>query len=751
MADKTKQARGAEFRLSIEAIPTPVAVMDDRCAVLAANAAFRQLVGDFETAGRSVREVLERAGADAGASAVFHVQRAGAERSFEVTVRPYEGARIAFFTEVADARVSLEQLRMAEAARAQLMHDAEIGLWRYDPDRDVYSFSNELSLGYDDAGAPLPTATLQLIQHEDDRELDTEIRQRITREGGSAESEMRYLGADGSWTHLRVLYRAGPRRPSGLYEMFGVSLSITALAKARDEAAAIASRLGLALKASRSGVFEFDYQTRQFWASPEFATLVGQEGMDRAAEDSALMFHPDDRASVAQLRRRALAGPGAEPIDVRLLLPDGDCWVRLYFEVEHAPDGRPVRGVGLMIDIDEGKRQEIAVSVARIAAEVATIAKSDFLASVSHEIRTPMNGIVGVLNLLKQEQLSDNGRQLLDEALGCTGMLSQLINDVLDFSKIEAGRLELNPEPADPAAIVDSVVSLLRPQAEAKALSLTCVAPDDIGWASIDPVRLRQCLFNVIGNAVKFTETGGVTVRLSVVGEGEPGARRLRCEVEDTGIGVSAGARTRLFDRFQQAEGGTTRRFGGTGLGLAISRQLARMMGGDLDFWSHEGVGSTFWFEVAAPRVAAPDAADEDEADEAPLQGLSVLVVDDNRVNRLVAVKSLEALGATAVAAESGADAIAAVQASAFDLILMDINMPGMDGMEATRRIRGLGSGATIPVIALTADVMRHQHQAYLAAGMDGVVPKPFSPAQLLAEVLRLASAEPGSVATAVA
>jgi signal transduction histidine kinase len=418
--------------------------------------------------------------------------------------------------------------------------------------------------------------------------------------------------------------------------------------------------------------------------------------------------------------------------------PDGPRWMKLYFEVEHTPDGRPRRGVGLMIDIDDSKRQELAVGEARRAAEAATEAKSDFLASVSHEIRTPMNGIVGVLNLLKRENLTADGRQLLDEALGCTEMLSQLINDVLDFSKIEAGRLDLSPATVDPVAITESVLNLIRPQAADKGLYLRARFSEGLDWAEIDPVRLRQCLFNIIGNAVKFTEQGGVEVRLSCLGDGA--ARRLRCEVEDTGIGVPESARSSLFDRFQQVDGGSTRRFGGTGLGLAISRQLTRMMGGDLDYASREGEGSTFWFEIAAPAALAPAAEAADDAANAPLSGLKVLVVDDNRVNRLVGVKSLAAMGADAEAVDSGAAAIEAVGTTPFDLILMDVNMPGMDGLEATRRIRGLGTAAAaIPILALTADVMRHQHAAYLAAGMNGVVPKPFSPAQLLMEVARLA------------
>src|SRR5258706_4363700 len=205
--------------------------------------------------------------------------------------------------------------------------------------------------------------------------------------------------------------------------------------------------------------------------------------------------------------------------------------MRVYWLTRSSDDGSPVSGVGLLLDIDEQKRQELALTEARQLAESATASKSSFLASVSHKIRTPMNGIGGVLNLLKREGLSSEGRDLLGEALACSDMLSQLIDDVLDFSKMEAGKLEVTPVPTDPAAVMGSVVALLHPQADAKNLYLRASA-EPVGWLNIDPVRLRQCLFNVIGNAVKFTESGGVEVRMRLGGdETNP---RLRCEVEDT-------------------------------------------------------------------------------------------------------------------------------------------------------------------------------------------------------------------------
>ena len=488
-------------------------------------------------------------------------------------------------------------------------------------------------------------------------------------------------------------------------------------------------------------LWRFDPERRLYDMDADLSRPIGASDspLVEAATAVAAIIHPEDSERVSKAFRRSVARGEPGGAEYRHQLPDGR-WARCRVAWRGI---RPTASgawqmIGVTQDVTELADARDAALREQRAAQAAAAAKAEFLANMSHEIRTPMNGVLGVLHLLKGEALSSDGRRLLDEALACGAMLATLLNDVVDFSKVEAGRLELAPEALNPEAALEGVANLLRPQAEARGLWLRTLIAPGVGWVSVDPVRLRQMLFNLIGNAVKFTLDGGVEVRLTATGGGPQ--KRLRVEIEDTGIGISQEAQVSLFQRFHQADSSTTRRFGGSGLGLVITRRLAELMDGQVGLRSQAGEGSTFWFEIAAP-LAEPDIAPEPEAPaEGWLNGMKILIVEDNPTNRLIASRMLESLGAKVETANDGAEGVQAAARSAFDLILMDVQMPVMDGVEATRAIRRLAAPAgDTPIVAMTANVFTHQQQSYREAGMTGAVSKPLSPARLLAEINRIA------------
>ncbi|MGZ3404243.1 MAG: ATP-binding protein, partial [Phenylobacterium sp.] len=635
--------------------------------------------------------------------------------------------------------------------RRQLSESAGIGAWTFEPLENRIEWSTDLQnlsgLGPDDIGTP---EQFYKFIHPGDRKRTLELMAHGVRTGEGATLEHR-MKVNGRWTSWRATFRTEPRE-GGVYALKGISENITELANARDaarrgelkmkkarlQAQQNAQRLAVALEAAEAGAYEIDHVNKTFWASPEFVKLTGQ---DNATYEDAIQlrfpgFHPDDLDHVRDSFRALHTGRGRSgTFEVRIVRPDGETrWVRVSHHLKVGRGGRWLKAVGLIQDFDERKRQEIALLEAQRAAEAASEAKAAFLANMSHEIRTPMNGVMGVLHLLKSEPLSEGGRHMLDEALSCGQMLAELLNDVIDFSKIEAGRLELAYEPVDPQGLAEGVLRLLKPIADGKGLAMLLEAAPELGWVKADPVRLRQALFNLVGNAVKFTERGSVKVKCFA-----PRPGRLRFEVIDSGVGIPAEAQARIFQRFDQGDASTTRRFGGSGLGLAITQKLAEMMAGEVGFVSEEGLGSTFWFEIAAePAQAVAATADVLEP---VLEGLRILVVEDNATNRMIATKLLESLGAEVETAADGYLGVEAAERGDFHLILMDVQMPGIDGLEAARRIRALGGAAAeTPIVALTANVLAHQRRAYLDAGMDGVVGKPISPGVLLREIARLGS-----------
>jgi PAS domain S-box-containing protein len=663
-----------------------------------------------------------------------------------------DGRHIGNMRDISAERAYREEVEEARRTRKTLGAAAGIGMWEYDPVSDRIWWSDEILelMGFDPAEPWTPERFLTRV-HPADRAPTWSAMAQAVAAGEPVRLEHR-IWARTRWITMRVTVRT-EKIAEAVHRLKGISEDITELAVARDaarrgeqqmkkarrEAQALASRLKLALEAAEAGVYEIDHVRKTFWASPEFDRITGQTDAtyERATELRFPGFHPDDlphvRASFRALHRGDKKS--GECFEARILRPDGtERWVRVYHHLKVSKGGRWLKAAGLVQDCDVTKRQELALKEAQLAAEAAAEAKASFVANMSHEIRTPLNGVMGVLHLLAEERLSADGRDLLQEALSCGQMLAELLNDVIDFSKIEAGRLELASEPLDPCALLRGVVRLLEPQARAKGLDVIVEADCAIGWVRSDPVRLRQALFNLIGNAVKFTEAGHVAVRCRRVG-----LDVLRFEVEDTGVGIPETAQGRLFERFNQADASTTRKFGGSGLGLAITRRLAELMHGQVGFTSAEGRGSTFWIEVRAEGAARP--AELAPAAMALLEGVRILVVEDNPTNRLIATKLLENLGAEVETAGDGYLGVEAAARGGFDLVLMDIQMPGIDGVEAARRIRALGGApAATPIVALTANVLSHQRQAYLDAGMDGVVGKPISPPDLLREIAAAAA-----------
>jgi signal transduction histidine kinase/ActR/RegA family two-component response regulator len=637
-------------------------------------------------------------------------------------------------------------LRAANRLLVMAEEMAHVGHYRLDLVGNEVFWSDEVYRTYDRPTTSAPTpAWVENAYHPADRERVLETIRATLADGRPFTLSTRIVRPDGTIRSVIAggqVERAADGRVVGL---FGILQDVTDIKNAERERAKLVERVLLATKAGKIGIWEWNAAAdRLEWDSAMFA-LYGLE--DRAAGPAYAEWmnciDPADRERCSAEIGRALRERGRFDIEFRANWPTGEVrYLRVMGTLPRDPDGGGSRMVGASWDITELRALADDLREEKERAVQANRAKSEFLARMSHEIRTPMNGIIGFTTLVLDGELSAEQRRYVALLRDAGRSLLAIINEILDFSKLEAGKIDLEHIPVSLNALVDGALSIVRGEALPKGIALRVdYAPDVPAWVCGDPTRLRQTLLNLLTNALKFTERGSIVV--SVQRERSRADDLIRFEIADTGIGIAPEAQHLLFSDFSQLEKSTTRRFGGTGLGLAISKRLVEAMGGTIGAESTLGAGSVFWFNARLPEITPPEPCTAAECAN-PVAARRILVVDDNGVNQIIVGSMLTRDGHDVALVNNGEEAVAAVKTGQFDLVLMDMQMPVMDGVDATRAIRRLAAPACdVPILAVTANAMADEVASCHAAGMNGHLAKPIDRELLRRAIERWTCAAP--------
>ena len=651
---------------------------------------------------------------------------------------------------VQTAARSLAQNEFDSIWRNAVLNGAEYSIISTDVDGSIQTFNRaaELLLGYD-AAEVINRVTPEVFHRPDEitqraRELGVDpavtsgsgYETLITgaRLNGAADRRTwTYVRKDGS--HVPVALSISPLRSTTgeILGYIGIAVDLTERRAQEVRLGESMDRLERVIDSTGSGIWERDLTA----AAPNYFDARGKALLGFAAdaevsyEQVLARIDPEDREALSRRVREHVDGLTTR-IEIEMRVhPHGSenvRWLRVIGRVK-AVDGSPqtltMTFNDVTTEIDNRRRLETALKEARSATE----AKSAFVANMSHEIRTPLAGILGLTRLVQQTTLTFDQRENLDSVVRSGEHLLTIINDILDFAKIDAGKMDLENIPFDLARLLEDTTKVLGYSARQKNIGLTLDAPPNLNAKFRgDPGRLGQILINLISNAIKFTHQGRVTLRVKQLVV-KRDVYRLRFEVQDTGIGLSPDSMSRMFQAFSQADISTTRRFGGTGLGLSISKRLVDLMGGTIGVHSEINRGSTFWFEVPLPIDQTP----EDEVIERPTVVKTsfparILIAEDNVINQKVAVATLKKLGYQPEVVGNGQEAVTALETNQYDLVLMDCQMPVLDGYEATRTLRlNVARGLDkIPVIAMTAHVMAGEREKCLEAGMSDYITKPF-------------------------